>query len=191
MAKTLKIKKNTRSKTNEGSGKLRLEAGKRYWRRDEALSGVLEPSCAFAGALVDEAHKWIYRPNGLVIGSRGHQKHDLVAECSDTFSEGLPPKLLEDVGVSVGRRDSAYFEVLKETKAELDQAIAAYPPFNSAHEGYAVLLEEVDELWAEVRAKQGTWSRPELIKREAIQVAAMALRLILDCCEKNGAGYGK
>ena len=47
--------------------------------------------------------------------------------------------------------------------------------FNSPHEGYAVLLEEVDELWAEIKGTQD----PNRIRDEAKQVAAMALRLMV------------
>lgn len=53
--------------------------------------------------------------------------------------------------------------------------------FRNAHEGYAVLLEEVDELWEEVKKNQ--FKHPErnaLIQKEAIQVAAMALRIAIE-----------
>jgi NTP pyrophosphatase (non-canonical NTP hydrolase) len=63
---------------------------------------------------------------------------------------------------------------------ELTRAMCAFPSFHSAHEGYAVLLEEVDELWDEVKKKQGTRDRAKL-RKEAIQVAAMALRFALEC----------
>ena len=57
-----------------------------------------------------------------------------------------------------------------------------FPPFHGAHEGYAILLEEVDELWENVKLNQDNEVRKEKIKEEAIQVAAMAIRLIHDCC---------
>jgi hypothetical protein len=63
---------------------------------------------------------------------------------------------------------------------ELDRAMA-WPPMNSAHEGYAVLVEEVDELWDHVKVKQGQRNIPEMTY-EAVQVAAMALRFIIDVC---------
>ena len=37
--------------------------------------------------------------------------------------------------------------ILDDVAAELNRALK-WPPFNSAHEGYAILAEEVDELWA-------------------------------------------
>ena len=60
--------------------------------------------------------------------------------------------------------------------AEAEQARAQYKPFNSLHEGYAVLKEEVDELWDAIKANDTPHAH-----KEAIQVAAMALRFISDC----------
>lgn len=57
---------------------------------------------------------------------------------------------------------------------------------NSAHEGYAVMLEEVDELKAHVWTKQKLRDL-EAMRKEAIQVAAMALRIADECCDEiNG-----
>lgn len=61
-------------------------------------------------------------------------------------------------------------------------AVKKFGGFNSAHEGFAVLQEEVDELWEEVRKKQG--NREDLAK-EAKQVAAMGLRFLVEVCLKN------
>lgn len=60
---------------------------------------------------------------------------------------------------------------------ELALAIEKFPSFNSAHEGYAVIKEEVDELWELVKANKG---RSVQAEREALQIAAMALRFVLD-----------
>lgn len=73
-------------------------------------------------------------------------------------------------------------QALTEVEEEVIFAARKFPEFNSAHEGFAVLKEEVDELWEEVRAKQGTRD-PGKLRKEAVQVAAMALRFILDVCE--------
>lgn len=67
---------------------------------------------------------------------------------------------------------------------ELSTATVKYPPMASAHEGYAVLLEEVDELWHEVKCRPAARSRARM-RAEAIQVAAMAIRFVLDVCKKE------
>lgn len=64
---------------------------------------------------------------------------------------------------------------LQQVRNEVLRATAKFPPFNSAHEGYAVLLEEVDELWDEVKA-----NNPSKQEKEVIQVGAMAVRFLMD-----------
>jgi hypothetical protein len=52
---------------------------------------------------------------------------------------------------------------------------------HSAHEAYAVILEELEEFWTEVKA--GTPSSPITAGRmraELIQIAAMAIRAVED-----------
>lgn len=70
-------------------------------------------------------------------------------------------------------------EVMFDVKCELDKATRKHGTLHSAHEGYAVILEEVDELWAEVKKQQPLIG---LQYREARQVAAMAIRFMLDVC---------
>ena len=68
-------------------------------------------------------------------------------------------------------------EAVEKTLAELRSARTKFPArFNSKHEGFSVLREEVDELWEAVRDLEGTDARAE-----AIQVAAMAIRFIVEC----------
>jgi hypothetical protein len=66
-------------------------------------------------------------------------------------------------------------DVLAKVRAEIVRARSKHDRFHSPHEAYAVLLEEVDELWDDVKANR---LEPSLI--EAVQVAAMAVRYILD-----------
>ena len=63
-----------------------------------------------------------------------------------------------------------------EVITELRRAMQKFSkPFNSAHEGYAVLLEEVDEAWAEIKKNDYARAREEMV-----QVAAMAIRWLHD-----------
>lgn len=75
---------------------------------------------------------------------------------------------------------------IADVAAELQSARMAWPPFNSAHEGYAVALEEVDELWGHVKVRQGNRDL-DAMRREAIQAAAMFTAFAAECCgEKTG-----
>lgn len=77
-------------------------------------------------------------------------------------------------------------QVQKEVEAELLNAIGNWPPFNSAHEGYGVLLEELDELWEHVKVNQKKRDLTSM-RKEAIQVAAMAMRFALEVTDEvNG-----
>ena len=72
-------------------------------------------------------------------------------------------------------------DLIEEVSMEVSSACEKHAPLSSLHEAYAVLLEEVDELWEEV--KKNPRKHPDcraLARREAIQVAAMALRLLHD-----------
>ena len=84
---------------------------------------------------------------------------------------------------------------------ELEAANAVFPPFQSLHEGYAVMLEEVEEtreamlevellmkaLWRDTRYNNvchieshatGISNYAQLVAAEAIQIAAMAKKLL-------------
>jgi hypothetical protein len=60
---------------------------------------------------------------------------------------------------------------------ELAKAQETFAPFNSAHEAYAVILEEVEELWEEVRHKH---KRQAMMCAELVQIAAMCQRAAED-----------
>jgi exopolyphosphatase/pppGpp-phosphohydrolase len=74
--------------------------------------------------------------------------------------------------------------VAGEVTAEAEWAMTNWPPFNSAHEGYAVLLEEVEELWAHVKTNQKKRNLKEM-RKEAVQVAAMAMRFAIEVCDEQ------
>lgn len=75
---------------------------------------------------------------------------------------------------------------LDEVAEEIRKARANWPAFNSAHEGFAVLLEEVDELKSLVWTNQKERDLAAM-RKEAMQVAAMAISFMEDVCdEKRG-----
>lgn len=75
-------------------------------------------------------------------------------------------------------------EAFAEVAAELDAA-AVWPAMNSAHEGFAVIQEEFNkELWEHVCMKQKNRNLAAM-RKEAIQVAAMAIRFAIEVCNEE------
>lgn len=69
---------------------------------------------------------------------------------------------------------------LHQVALEIDRARLKHTqPINSLHEGYAVILEELDEFWAMVRMQTKDRDPAKLLE-ELIQVAAMAARTAED-----------
>ncbi|QIV65801.1 hypothetical protein Cp1R7AA1_069 [Mesorhizobium phage Cp1R7A-A1] len=65
---------------------------------------------------------------------------------------------------------------------EVKKAMIKHKPMVSVHEAYGVILEEVDELFEEVRPDRG---RTTEAQKEALQVAAMGVRFVLDVAERH------
>lgn len=72
-------------------------------------------------------------------------------------------------------------EILLAVEDEIKRAKAKHPRLAaSAHEQYSVIHEELDELWDHVKADTGYTDEA---MKEAIQVAAMAVRYVLELQE--------
>ena len=72
---------------------------------------------------------------------------------------------------------------LHEVRCELYSAINNYPPFRSAHEGVALVDEEMREF-----RDAAYWPHKEETgdeEVEAIQLAAMSVRYLVDVCYKE------
>lgn len=188
-----------------------LVAGERYYRRDW---NITDPLIEVVDGFNDSASGFTYNASGKRLGASSGQeeKHDLLCCVSKERSELGFDRLAKDIAEwpDVQAVDCGFNELnslLVEVIAELNRAQKAFPPFNSLHEGMSVLREEVDELWDEVKKKQlrkldgefhpdygkkvPNLQRTKAARAEAIQVIAMALRLILDNCTNGEPGYGK
>lgn len=64
---------------------------------------------------------------------------------------------------------------------ELDTATRKFGPFHSPHEGLSIIEEEFEELKAEVFQPSHVRST-DAMKKEATQLAAMAIRFLIDLC---------
>jgi hypothetical protein len=124
-----------------------------------------------------------------------------------TFKPYIPIQPLQ-VKLINGHLETSLTKAVRDAVNEYKRASSKFPPFNSYHEGYAILNEELDELWDEVKKKDAP-EVPEIIvvppndfffkgfgsttgyrdkkrlREEAVQVAAMALRFLVDLCSET------
>lgn len=81
-------------------------------------------------------------------------------------------------------RDDLLVAASADAYDEARMAAKAWPPMHSAHEAFAILLEEVDELKAHVWTNQKA-RQLFAMRREALQVAAVALRFAAEVCNEE------
>jgi hypothetical protein len=72
-------------------------------------------------------------------------------------------------------------EALKQIEHEYLRASDLYPDLHSNHEAYAVIKEEIDELWDAIKKQKGIKGNKE-IRAELIQVGAMVVRYLNNLC---------
>lgn len=75
-----------------------------------------------------------------------------------------------------------YVAAAEDALDEVMRAAGVWPEFRSAHEGFAIILEEVEELKAHVWTNQKKRDL-DAMRREAIQTAAMAIRFAAEVCD--------
>ena len=108
----------------------------------------------------------------------GHKRVDLPVRILEKSLEMYPSHPASEQKAPAG--------LVREVVAELERATRKFGSFNSAHEGYAVLKEEVDELWDEIKKKSPDKTK---LEAEAKQVAAMGLRFAMDICGRKLSRY--
>lgn len=75
-------------------------------------------------------------------------------------------------------------EILHDVKDEILKAMEKHEPMPTIHHGKAVIQEELDELWDEIKEQHPS---TKLLREEALQVAAMGVRFIFDLCIPQSA----
>lgn len=110
--------------------------------------------------------------NGAIVGTLRHGLHSgealqalVTARIEGELGAGVVPMLIPTT------------DPLYQVRNELERARGKHAPYNSAHEAYAVMLEEVEEFWTEVKAQAPSSGR---MRAELIQIAATAIRAVED-----------
>jgi hypothetical protein len=119
------------------------------------------------------------------------EKMTYMSEDTQTLNYEEFVKLCQEAGIDSDNKAEMEFDfrvggALADLVTEIEAASSKFPAMNSAHEGFAVLKEEVDELWDIVKKKQGERDIDHM-RKEAIQVAAMAIRFVADICVNEKA----
>lgn len=173
---------------------MKIEAGKKYVNHLGKIEGPLQ---AFDGSLGyawrdDEGSTWSatgkYDINDHL--SEPNIGRDLVAKYVEPvtieFAQSHTPvdvRMIAEQAQDFAR--SPIGIAAADATTEVLRAKTLWPStFNSTHEGYAVLLEEVDELKAHVWTNQKKRDLSAM-RKEAIQVAAMALRFAAEVCDEE------
>lgn len=81
-----------------------------------------------------------------------------------------------DTGINTMTELETIFEQIKK---ELEKAHSKHKPYNSYHEAYGIILEELDEFWDIVKMKESKRDK-EKARKELIQVATTAIRTIIN-----------
>jgi hypothetical protein len=91
---------------------------------------------------------------------------------------------IEPHPIDLDKADKLLADAARDAFTEAATATRNWPPMNSAHEAFAILLEEVEELKEHVFMNQRNRVLSNM-RSEAIQVAAVALRFASECCNEK------
>jgi hypothetical protein len=111
---------------------------------------------------------------GTIVGLYLAPVFEAKAVSAETLFPGVTPDAARALNLELALADVA---------AELQRARMKFRKFHSAHEGYAVALEEFDELKAHVWKKQKDRDL-DAMRKEAIEAAAMCTAIAAECCDE-------
>jgi len=131
------------------------------------------------GNLLTEARKILESYHNLINPSQPYFKRR-AAEWLEKFKKESPIQEWKEINKEM--LDSWFSAFFVAVLGEYHSATTKFGPFHTAHEGYAIILEEVEELWEEIKEKIPNQNK---LLYEAIQVCAMAMRFVKDICDRE------
>ncbi len=121
-----------------------------------------------------------FGPNLNHVGARAEnhlqiQKKEILAKLEEIETQELQAAGVLPMPKSGGGDTEAMNAFLGDVFDEMLSATDKYGGFNSAHEAYGVILEELDEFWDEVKKKRSKRDTKNM-RRELVQTAAMCMK---------------
>ncbi len=71
-------------------------------------------------------------------------------------------------------------DILSIVRCEVERTVRKHPPINSLHEGFAVMLKELDQFWVEVKKARDSRERDVEATVGLVRIAAMTIRTLAD-----------
>lgn len=158
------MNKENRAKQEHDANWIRVERG----RLERAIAKYKHQI-----AICTDGERIDYLDNQLRVLERKLRESPIVV--NDKVYPGGGNTPVFDNSTKQGREVEAMNVFLGEVFDECFRATSLHGPMNSLHEGYAVILEEVDELWDQVKLKASKRD-PKNLHTELVQIAAMALK---------------
>lgn len=154
----------------------RYQDGGWEWLKDEAFTtedAAIDRAIECASDAIAYGMLRVIGPDGLEVVTYAAGEGNAI-KAGERPRKPLPPR--KQVGTFMGL--PVFTKTFQECVAdELARARAKHGAVHGLHEGYAVLLEEVDEFWDEVKKKTPDKANAYL---ELVQIAAMAQKIAED-----------
>lgn len=183
---------------NPGATFTELEEGCYYRNRAGHILGPTGPSFIEPEGVFFDINHTAYRTNGKYGFTENPVSSDLLEKIetdralelkslyhSIDFDKAETDSMKDDIRLAETGINSYRGKLINASIEAADEALRArrlYKPYASPHEGYGILMEEVAELFDEIRKKEKDRDL-DAMRKEATQVAAVALRFIVELTE--------
>ena len=132
----------------------------------------------FESNLIGDTDMYIVNLEKKKIVFAGHSENELI-NLKDRLNNNVEVKEEIEQENKNSKLNFISDELAVDIDIELSRAKEKFNSFNSFHEGYAIIKEELEEYWEEVKAWPKAHNHKKM-KKELIQTAAMCIRTIQD-----------
>ena len=147
---------------------------------DKGFKKLLESRLDALNFELNQCQKWTHPTREQLAAENAleNQKQEVLKQLEAIETEELIAAGVLPLPHAGSEETDKANQFLGEVFDEYLSATQQHGGFNSAHEAYGVILEEVDEFWEEVKKKRKLRNTDNM-RRELVQIAAMSLKAAL------------